>query len=398
MAEEKQHKAKSDKVSKIDIRNDGEPLRFKNVEPLAGFSAEPGKGGEQINVWTRMALTSDEPLFHRLVKNLAGVISYMAQRAGTPVNLQRVGTVLLILKPDNSAELWLDTAAVSLKCSVKRSMKAGTVVFEKDIADITGMCFPCVDFGKEDKVLCIFRLDWRFGFAFDMNPEGKLDIEGFNKNLGTLYRNIRYKHLYDALGETKIFNRLLAIGWFPFIEIINDDFQDILNHCKAGFDLNEVERKVISRFNASRLDGILKRWLSKPHFKTKSDLLTEAINAFKDSKPIPVIKILLTEIEGILNDAHQAAHGGQGAKLEKLLKFAATSAARKAGGADSLLLPEAFGRYLREYTFASFNPKTQKGVASSRHAVGHGKAVQESYTIARALQAILTLDQIAFYT
>jgi len=40
----------------------------------------------------------------------------------------------------------------------------------------------------------------------------------------------------------------------------------------------------------------------------------------------------------------------------------------------------------------------QAGTAGSRHAVGHGAAAQESYTMPRALLAILTLDQLAFYT
>jgi len=63
-----------------------------------------------------------------------------------------------------------------------------------------------------------------------------------------------------------------------------------------------------------------------------------------------------------------------------------------------MLFPQAFGRYIRQYTFATFDPDSQTGVAGSRHAVGHGAASQESYTMARALQAMLTLDQFAFYT
>ena len=239
------------------VRNIGGPLHFANVENLSGFTAEAGKGGQTIKVWTRLSLTSDEPLFHRLVENLAGVINHMAQQAGIAVNLRRADTVLLILKPDSTAELWLDTAAVSLRCAVKRAMPAGTVVFENDIADITGMSFPCVDFGEADKVLCLFRRDWRFGFAFDMNPEGELDLEGFITTLGMLYRQLRYKHLYDALGNPEIFERLLAAGWFPFVEIITAEFKDILHHCEAGFDVAEIEQKVIAKFDEARTERIL---------------------------------------------------------------------------------------------------------------------------------------------
>jgi hypothetical protein len=398
MANRQGEPATSAELHRIVVRNIGEPLRFANVESLAGFSAEAGKGGQQIKIWTRLALTSDEPLFHRLAESLAGVINQMARQAGTAVNLSRADTVLLILKPDGTAELWLDTAAVSLECAVKRAMSAGTVIFEHDIADVTGMSFPCVTFGEADKVLCLFRQDWRFGFAFDMNPDGKLDIEGFTKTLGTLYRQLRYKHLYDALSEPGLFDRLLTTGWFPFVEILTSEFRDILHHCEAGFDVTEIEEKIIARFDSTRVERILERWLAKPHFAAKADLLKAAISAFQKSEPVAVIKILLTEIEGVLNDAYRTIHGGKGARLKDLLAFAEASAEHKAGGADTLLFPKAFGRYLREYTYANFDPSTQKGKAGSRHAVGHGAASQESYTMPRALQAILALDQLAFYT
>ncbi|MFB2707243.1 hypothetical protein [Marinobacter shengliensis] len=380
------------------VRNIGEPLRFENIESLAGFSAEPGKDGQNIKIWTRLALTSDEPLFHRLVDSLAGVINHMANQAGTTVNLRSADTVLFILKPDDSAELWLDKAAVSLKCVVNRSMKAGTAIFERDIADVRGMRFPCVEIGEKDKILCLFRQDWRFGFAFDMNPDEKIDLEEFEATLGTLYRQMRYKHLYDALDDVALFDRLLLSGWFPFAEIITSEFKEVLNHCEAGFDLEEIEEKLVKKFDEKRMEKILERWLAKPHFGAKQELLKAAIAAFNNREPIAVIKILLTEIEGVLNEAHRAAHNGQGAKLKGLLEFAEKSAERKAGGSNTLLFPRAFGRYLREFTFANFDPVTKTGSANSRHAVGHGAATQESYTITRALQAVLTLDQLAFYT
>ena len=70
----------------------------------------------------------------------------------------------------------------------------------------------------------------------------------------------------------------------------------------------------------------------------------------------------------------------------------------KAGRPDTLLLAEAFADYLKSHTFADFDPAVNTGHAGSRHAVGHGAASAESYTMVRALQALLTLDQLAFYT
>lgn len=144
-------------ASVLGIRNIGEPLRFKDVQPLSGVSAEAAKPGQPVKIWTRLALTSDEPHFHRIVDDLDGVVRHMAIKAGASVNLRRADTVLLVLKPDNSAEQWVDTAAVSVRCAVKQAIAARTVVFESDIADVTGMSFPCIEFGEQDKVICLFR-------------------------------------------------------------------------------------------------------------------------------------------------------------------------------------------------------------------------------------------------
>lgn len=380
------------------IRNSGEPLRFSNVEPLAGFMAEPGRGGQQGKVWTRLVLTSDEPLFHRLAENLSNVVSHWAQQAGKSVSLSRAKTVLLVMKADKTAELWLDTAAVTTQCSIKRSLSAGSVVFENDIADITGMGFPCVTIEATDRVFCIFRQDWRFGMAFDFNPDGNLDLEGFTSALGTLYRELRYRHLYEALADQAVFDRLAGAGWFPFVEIIAGEFKDLLRQIEAGFEIAEIEAVVLARFDAARLQKMLDRWVARPHFAAKAELLKVAIAAFNNQEPVAVIKILLTEIEGVLGDAYRAAHGGQSAKTKALLAFAIKSAERKAGRPDTLLLPSAFAKYLAAHTFADFDPVAQTGTAGSRHAVGHGAAASDSYTMPRALQAILTLDQLAFYT
>ena len=64
---------------------------------------------------------------------------------------------------------------------------------------------------------------------------------------------------------------------------------------------------------------------------------------------------------------------------------------------NSLLLPQQFLKYLTENVFANFNVDTGM-VDLSRHSVAHGAAEGKEYTSERALQGILILDQIYFYT
>lgn len=112
---------------------------------------------------------------------------------------------------------------------------------------------------------------------------------------------------------------------------------------------------------------------------------------------IAAIKIAITEIEGVLRSAYANASVPK-PKIRHLLDFAIESAVSKSGAGDTLLLPEASALYLDGYTFVQFDPASGTTHAGSRHAVGHGAADATSFTKARALQVLLTLDQLAFYT
>src|SRR5690606_20443221 len=223
-------------------------------------------------------------------------------------------------------------------------------------------------------------------------------VEAFKTDLGKLYRELRFAHFYAALANRTLFDQLVGLGWFPFVEIVPDEFNELLEHCVSGFDMAEAEDKLVASFDEERLQHLYRRWCAKPHFQGKASLLKAALEAFGRREPIAVIKILLTEIEGILNEAHRAMHDGKSARLAELRKFAIESAERKAGSSDSLLFPAAFAQYLDAYTFANFDADVRNGTAGTRQAVGHGAAPEDSYTMSRALQARLTLDQLAFYT
>lgn len=377
------------------VGNLRDPIRLKDVT-LCGVSAEATQGGGTVKVWTRLALTSDDPLFHRIVENMAGALGQLVRQAGENVNFGRTDSVLMVIRPDQTAELWADDVAVSLNILAKRNIQAGTALFESDIADVVGLDFPCVDIGPNDKVFYLFREDWRFALFFDFNPNNDLSRDEMAGTLGTLYRRLKYRHLYDMLANETVFGRLAEAGWFPFVEIIGSEFKALSLACEAGFPLIEAEEQLMRNFDDARLDRIFERWTAKPSFKSKEPLLKSAINAYKANDPVAVLKIVLTEIEGILAEAHIAQEGTR-PKLKQLLEFARASAERKSGAPDTLLFPAAFAKYLERYIYANFDPSAGTGDAGSRHAVGHGAAIAESYTKTRALQALLTLDQFAFY-
>jgi hypothetical protein len=377
------------------VRNIGEPILLSSVK-LSGVAASAARGGEDVQIWTRLIMTSDDKHFHRIAEGLVAALEFCLSQEGKSAALRRASTVLLVIRHDESAELWVDTAASSIHAMMKREMQAGSVVFENDVGDVTGMDFPLVQIGQKDKILCLFREGWRFGLFFDFNPDEQFDRERMSRSLGRMHRVMRYRHLYDVFSDEQLLTRVIASGWFPFIEILSE-FKEIADMCGAGFELDAVEAKLLEAFDAERLEKMYARWLTRPHFKQKEALLRSALNTYLTGEHIATIKIALTEIEGLLSAAYRATHG-KGAKIKKLLEFAVASAEQKAGSSDTLLFPSGFGQYLKSYTFADFDPEGAPGGAGSRHAVGHGVASSETYTKIRALQALLTVDQLAFYT
>jgi hypothetical protein len=123
-------------------------------------------------------------------------------------------------------------------------------------------------------------------------------------------------------------------------------------------------------------------------------VLRAGVDAFLGGNAILAIKTLITEIEGVLQDAHIEAKGVS-AKTGQLIEFVTSNAIAKAGAPDTLMLPPEFQRYLARNIFETFDPM---GVGrAARHSVSHGAAPPAAYTMVRALQVLLTLDQLSFF-
>lgn len=381
------------------FRNIGEPIRVSDFN-FAGVSAKASRNGEKAEIWTKLAVTSDEALFHQIVPNLASMIEHVARQAGSSVSLTRTDTVFVVLRPDDTGEIWADTAAITTQTALKRPgpIPAGAVLFEHDVADVTGLWFPLVEVGPKDRILCLFREGWRFALFFDVDRHRgeDLSVEDARRTLGALYRRMKYADLYAAVADQPTFDGLVTKGWFPFLELMSGEFKSLLAAHQAGWDLTEAEAALITKFDDARLDRIFDRWMERPTLKVKEAILRPAIAAFKAREPVGVIKILLSEIEGVMASSYFSANGERTHRIDKLLKFVIETAEQHAGGKDTLFFPVEFGRYLKDYTYVGFAPGDRRA-AGSRHAVGHGAVDAEDYTMARALQIILTLDQIAFY-
>ena len=149
-------------------------------------------------------------------------------------------------------------------------------------------------------------------------------------------------------------------------------------------------------FDIDRISRIADRWWKHPILSKRKAILEPALNAFNANDSVSCIKNLATEIEGIIRDAH-IADVGASAKIGDLLRYAIDRGIKKSESDTTLFFPREFLRYLNSCVFASFDPLSPTSTKLSRHSASHGAALGSTYTQMRALQTILTVDQLAFF-
>ena len=205
------------------------------------------------------------------------------------------------------------------------------------------------------------------------------------------------KECIEALADEATVERMTKAGWFPFIEVLGGDFDPLIKAYREEFDIEAKEKELVARFTPERIDRIARRrWWRNPALAKHKTVLQAGLDAFKNGDPVSAIKNIMTEIEGVLVDVHLAEKGST-AETKVLLQHAVDKGIKKADGEASLFFPSDFLEYLLKVAYPDFDPNAPEAAGASRHTVGHGRAAGETYTLPRALQVILTLDQIAFY-
>lgn len=371
-------------------------VKLNGLPPLVGFATTNTPAGkkELVPVLVRAYLTSDEREFHMYMEQISNIIIERAKEAGVILSIDSFVEFVLVIHKDGTGELHLDGAGRAIEILTKRNIQAGEAVYGGDIGDIRRMKYHALTLDPSDKIVACFKIGWKFGMFFDLS--GELDMDRMERDLATLYKRLRYQAMYEALADEATVERMTKAGWFPFIEVLGGDFDPLIKAYRDEFDIETKEKKLVARFTPERIDRLAERWWRNPSLAKHKTVLQAGLDAFKKGDSVSAIKNIMTEIEGVLADVHLAEKGST-AKTEALLQHAVDKGIRKAGSEASLFFPSEFLEYLLKVAYPNFDPNAPEAAGASRHTVGHGYAPGDTYTLPRALQVILTLDQIVFY-
>ena len=367
---------------------------------IAGFLKRFLSDGN-VEVTCALGLTSDEPEFYRYMEQISSIYFNSTEFRA---NVNGIYNFLILIHSDLSADIYINNFVVETQVRLKRSLEnleLGTLIMKSDIADIYGLSFPDIKIQDSDSVICCLKVGWKFLLYFDfLTPDGQTDINTRQSILGNLYRYLSFEEVYRTLESEDYFKKMVADGWFPFVEILGKDYKELTISYQNGKPTSESKVKaLLDKFDKSRIETMTNKWWEHPLFKGKRELLQAGIDAFlggTKSGYINCIKTLYSEIEGIMRSLYFQDSGERTRNIQKLIDRLIALGEREVDDNQSLLLPQYFADYLVENIFKEFDPTT--GVIDlSRHSALHGVALGKDYKPERALQALLTLDQIYFY-
>lgn len=151
------------------------PYEIKLSATPAGFSAEKCVGPGETTVYVRGLFTPESgPLFYKMLDGLAR--GYLGPHLSEgPRLVSNINNVLVIVRRDLMATVYVDELGYQSRIQPKRSVKKGEGIAREDIADVddfkiihskTGE----ISIGNDEGFYLLFRVGWKQALYFDLEP------------------------------------------------------------------------------------------------------------------------------------------------------------------------------------------------------------------------------------
>ena len=368
---------------------------FSEVKNFIGFVTENVEKGNKAKILSKASFISDDPKFYHFTEQISNIF---LNKADIPIN--NVCQFLILIHQDLSADLYVNDFPVILEIKAKRNIKKGEKVYQDCIADIRKLKFDGIEIKKTDKIICCFKVGWKFALFFNLHVDNRrlLEVEKIQLVLGSIYRRLQFQYVYNAIEAEKQFEEMLNDGWFPFIEILGD-YKKLSGFYENKFNFHNNIKSFVNNFDKKRIERMASKWWKNKIYKDKQELIMAGIDAYLQNNKngfVNCIKTLSSEAEGIIRISYFNKTKSKNISTKDLIKHTIEKGKHKAESDASLFFPFAFFKYMENVFFRGFNLK-KNDIKISRHSSSHGVAKSNEYDKAHALQAILVLDQFYFY-
>lgn len=359
-------------------------------ELLIGYVARAVKEGELADVVVKQFLSSEDGDF--FISRLEGLVSPILQKLPEPTNIgpSIIDHFLAVLHPDKSAVVYVNELNISVNVILKRAVEKGEVVFQNDIADITGVNLGGIEIPECSGIIFVFSSGWRKGLYFDFAPLSSNYLPrdySLESQLAGFYAYLSNQQLFAATRSD--WEALLRHKWFPFISLQKQTISLMLENARNDF-FSQAFTDLVSMELEEMLDKMVLAWEKHSAFQEHYHFINHAVERFRDKDYLSVTAILFPRIEGVMRNFHLLADPKRKAHKDNLLNSLLT-ARHKEIQPFSLLLPNAFRQFLDAIYFANSQAEI------SRHSVAHGVAKHKEFSKKSAVTAFLILDQMRFF-
>jgi hypothetical protein len=249
------------------------PIRYTldKTQKICGFSSKYAVEGECVDVVIRGFFYSDQKEFHIYVNQISNL--FIGDRY-LPDSIHRF---LILIHKDSSADLYINDFPSEISILPKRDIKPGELIRSNDIADIDSLVFRGIKIETDDNIIFCFKAGWRFGLFFDFtryDEDNVLNLDNLYSELGTYYKYLAFQNHYDILEDEPLFKQMVSDGWFPFIQILGHDFDELSNIYRHLFSkdeqkFNEFVNKFVDKFDRNTLDSFVEKWWKNDIFLNK---------------------------------------------------------------------------------------------------------------------------------
>jgi hypothetical protein len=358
-----------------------------------GYTAHTVREGEEAAIVVREFLSSEDGNF--FIGRLEGFVSPILSKL--PKVPQAYPSVidhfLAIVRLDRMATVYINELDIGIEVRLKRSVKKGEAMYEKDIADILKVNLGGIEIPDDAGIIFVFSRGWRKGFFFDFRPlaeEGSLRNYNIESLLGSYHSYLSNQRLFNA--RESEWEAILSQGWFPFIRLSESTVNSMLEISKtADFNKNFLDQIVME--TKASLSTMLDNWRKHAAFLEHLPLIERACERYLSDDYISATSILYPRIEGVMRTL--IPPNANIRATSPVLVESVMNARGEKYQPYSLLLPLRFYQFLNEVFFKKFIPGEKIDV--SRHSIAHGVASAEDFSAKSATLGLLILDQIHYF-
>lgn len=356
----------------------------------AGFCRDGARKGESVTIVTEEFTSSEDgESFIRRLENGPDLILKLLPN-GQWINRSRIDHLLIIFHKDMRASVFIDELSPVLQIRSRGKTIAGQGVTSDHIADIesfdVGVRIP-----DNAGVMLMFSVGWRKGLYFDFGPlAGEPRNISLDHLFGQFYARVAFQNFFSISDDG--WHSILRQKWFPFIGLSHNVRSEMIEHVRAGWEIDELTGRIVDEVKAKAPD-FLTDWERHRAYNDHLPILRRAVERFLDNDFISCTGLLFPRIEGLMRTNHVASGCTTGFGQAAL---AASAIGPKIERKTSLLLPQRFFEFLKSVYFANFAP-TDASIDTSRNSVGHGVASAEKFDQKSAVIALLVTHQLLFF-